>query len=353
MSRFLNPRYAKLEAYVPGEQPTECHYIKLNTNESPFPPSPEVLALANADQAALLRLYPDPDCGTLRKKLAAYYQVSEQNVIVANGSDDILNLAFMAFGSTEYPVCFPDITYGFYSVFSDLHGISSRKIPLETDFSINPDQYRDGFIVLANPNAPTGLSLSVAQIESIVKANPNHVVLIDEAYVDFGGQSCVELTRQYDNLLVVMTFSKSRNLAGARIGFAVGTIALIDDLNRIKNSINPYSVNRFSLAIGTAAIDSQTYYDTCCQEIIRIRETTAAKLKALGFTVIPSHGNFLFIKKETLAGDKFYHALRAHGILARHWDHKRICDYIRVSIGTEAEMETFVETTQAITKEFL
>lgn len=353
MSRFLNPQYASLEAYTPGEQPTDMSYIKLNTNESPFPPAPAVLAAANKREAELLRLYPDPDCGILRKKIAERYGVTPENVFLSNGSDDILNFAFMAFAGGQTEAVFPDISYGFYSVYADLHGVKYTRIPLRQDFSIDPTDYcgTERFTVIANPNAPTGIALSLEQVEEIIRTNPERVVLIDEAYVDFGGTSCAELTKKYENLLVVMTFSKSRSLAGARLGFAIGNHALIDDLNRIKFSTNPYSVNRLSLAIGAAAIDSAEYYQKCCAKIAETRDKTSEALRTFGFRVLPSCTNFLLIQKDGLDGEIFYQKLKKHGILVRHFTTPRITQYNRVTIGTEKQMHAFLTAVLSILDE--
>ena len=240
MSRFMNAQFSGLEAYTPGEQPTDMQYIKLNTNESPFPPSEGVLKAINSDAVKHLNLYPDPVCKSLKKKLADLYSVRSENIFVSNGSDDILNFSFMAFcNATDHPVKFPNISYGFYRVYADLYGVSYTEVPLKADFSIDPSDYMENNanVVIANPNAPTGIALTKNQVEQIVSANPDFVVLIDEAYVDFGAESCLELVHRYDNLLVVRTYSKSRSMAGARLGFAIGNQDLIADLEKIKFSI--------------------------------------------------------------------------------------------------------------------
>ena len=263
MSRFLAERYATLAAYTPGEQPTDQKYIKLNTNESPFPPSPGVIQAINQDAVEALRLYPDPECGALREQLAARFGFEKENLFVSNGSDDILNFSFMAFcDGNRCGAAFPEISYGFYKVYADLYGVDAKMIPLAKDFSICESDYfgLDRTVVIANPNAPTGIALSVAQIEAILQSNPDNVVLIDEAYVDFGAESCVELVRSYDNLLVVRTFSKSYSLAGGRLGFAIGNQGLIEDLNKIKYSTNPYNINRLTMIAGTEAIKENDYY---------------------------------------------------------------------------------------------
>lgn len=351
MSRFLDKKYASLEAYVPGEQPQDRKYIKLNTNESPYPPSPEVIASVNDSDIADLRLYSDPECRILRQKLADRYGVGYDNIYLSNGSDDILNFAFMAYCSDEKKVAFADITYGFYKVFADLYHSDANIIPLESDFSIEADKYCgiNSTVVIANPNAPTGLTLPVSDIEKILKSNPDNVVVIDEAYVDFGAESCLPLTNKYDNLLIVRTFSKSRALAGARLGFAIASKEIIDDLNRIKFSTNPYNVNRLTLKVGAAAIDSDEYFMNNCQRIAKTREKTTNELIALGFDVIPSKANFIFAKAPNMSGADLYSALKEKGILIRHFNKDRISDYIRITIGSENEMQAFITAIKEIT----
>lgn len=353
MSRFLNPRYAALEAYTPGEQPRDRKYIKLNTNESPYPPSPEVIAAVTKAEIEDLRLYSDPEGTVLREKLAEFYGLGAENVFLSNGSDDILNFAFMAFAGGTIGAKFPDITYSFYPVFADLHGVSYETIPVKDNFSIEPSDY-DGaksMIVIANPNAPTGMALSREEIRRIVAANPDQVVLIDEAYVDFGAESAYPLIEEFDNLLVVMTYSKSRSLAGARLGFALGSKALIDDLNLLKYSTNPYNVNRLTMAIGCAAVSSDAYFRNNCNKIAATRELTTRALEDLGFTVLPSKANFVFITKEGLDGEELYQRLKARGILIRHFSKKVIAQYNRVTIGTQEEMEAFLQVVTEIVKE--
>jgi len=351
MSKFLNEKYQKLQPYTPGEQPQDMQYLKLNTNESPFPPSPGVLEAVNSSQAALLRLYSDPECTGLKKAIADCYDVEIENVYVSNGSDDILNFAFMAFAREA--AVFPEISYGFYQVFADLYGLEAKTKPLAADFSINPADFynQDDLIVIANPNAPTGLSLSLEEIEEILKRNQEQVVVIDEAYVDFGGESAVPLIEKYDNLLVVQTFSKSRSMAGARLGFAFGSKALIDDLNRIKYATNPYNVNRLTLAAGEAAMKENDYYMENCRKIMEARKFTTESLEAMGFTVIPSKANFIFAKSQDMDGGTLYEKLKEKGVLVRHFTKERIKDYNRITIGTMEDMKKFVETTREILEE--
>lgn len=349
MSRYLIDRYQPLVAYTPGEQPRDMQYVKLNTNESPYPPSPAVIAAATKE-AGRLELYSDPLCADLRDAIAALYHVKQENVYASNGSDDILNFAFMAFAGRGGKAYFPDISYGFYRVFGELHGCDYSTIPLKDDFSIDPGDYHglDGLISIANPNAPTGLALSREEIEGIVKANPDHVVLIDEAYVDFGAESCVDLTAKYDNLLVCMTFSKSRSMAGARLGFAIASEGLIADLDRIRYSTNPYNVNRMTLACGVAAIGDNSYYMDNCRRIEATREAAVRRLEALGFEVIPSKANFVFAKSDRVDGGTLYRELKKRGVLVRHFDAPRIADYNRITIGTPEQMDVLIDNITAI-----
>lgn len=349
MSRFFTEKYASLTPYTPGEQPKDMKYVKLNTNESPFAPAPSV-ARAAAAECGKLQLYSDPESAGIRAKLAEIYGVSKDQVLVTNGSDEVLNFAFMAFADE---IAFPDITYGFYPVFAELNHIPYTEIPLKKDFSIDPDDYVNlkKTIVIANPNAPTGACLSLADIERIVAGNPDNVVIIDEAYVDFGGESAVKLVDKYENLLVTMTFSKSRSMAGARLGFGIGSEKLIADLNTIKYSTNPYNVNRMTEAAGIAALNDNAYYMANCQTIMANRAWTTARLRALGFTVLPSKANFVFAKSEQIDGETLYLELKRRGILIRHFTKERIKDFNRITIGTMEQMETLIGAIQDILKE--
>lgn len=348
MSRFLQARFQTMEAYTPGEQPRDMEYIKLNTNESPYPPAPSVRALLDGEQAALLRLYSDPTCDTLRRKLAALYGLEPENISLGNGSDELLNFAFLAFGGGG--VAYPDISYGFYPVYARLHGLDALSIPLEADYSLDPGKYHglNRMIVIANPNAPTGLWLTVAQIEGIVQTNPDRVVLIDEAYVDFGGESCYPLIKKYDNLLVVRTFSKSRCLAGGRLGYAMGSPALIVDLEKLRYSTNPYNINRLTQLLGAATVDADSYYMEKCAQIAATREKTAEDLRSLGLSVLPSRTNFLFVHAGALGGERLYLALKARGILVRYFSAPRTRDYVRVTIGTPEQMAAFLAAVKEI-----
>ena len=351
MSIFLNPNIERMTAYVPGEQPRDKAYIKLNTNENPYPPAPSVIAAMNAAEIEDLRLYSDPTAKVLKGKLANLYGLQPENIFVGNGSDEVLYFLFLAYGAKG--AAFPDISYGFYSVFADFCGIEATVIPLESDFTIDAQKYHglDRFIVIANPNAPTGLSISLADIEGILKTNPNAVVDIDEAYVDFGGESAYPLMEKYDNLVVVRTFSKSRSMAGGRLGYALGPAALMADLEKIKYATNPYNVNRLTLRLGEATVDAEPYYREKCAAIIATREETAERLKAMGFTVLPSQTNFLFVKTDKIGGRALYEKLKDRGILVRHFGNPRITDYIRITIGTDEQMDTCIAAIRAILEE--
>lgn len=353
MSKYLINRYKTLEVYVPGEQPKDMEYVKLNTNESPFPPSKGVLDRISSEEVSRLNLYPDPECKKLKQKLAELYNFNTENIFISNGSDEILSFSFMAFCSEEVGAVFPNISYGFYKVYGDLYGVDYKEMPLKKDFTIDINDYLNvrKTVVIANPNAPTGLSLSVDEIEKIVISNPENVVLIDEAYVDFGGNSCVELVRKYDNLLVVRTYSKSRSMAGARLGYAIGSKQLIEDLNRIKYSTNPYNINRLTLAAGEAAIDDNDYYMSCCKEIVKIREYSKKKLSDLGFEYLDSDTNFIFAKSSIIRGEEYYQKLKQNGVLVRHFSSPLISDYVRITIGTKEQMDMLFDITEKILQE--
>lgn len=348
MSRFLSQKLSGLEAYVPGEQPRDKRYIKLNTNESPYPPPYNVVDAVGKAEIEDLRLYSDPECTALKSAIAKQYKVNKENVFISNGSDEVLNFAFMAYG--DRGAVFPDITYGFYSVFADLYGINAEVVPLRNDFTIDINDYcnKNSLVVIANPNAPTGIALELSQIEKIVSSNPDGVVIIDEAYVDFGAESAVKLTEKYSNLLVVQTFSKSRSMAGARLGLAFANEQIIEDLEKIKYSTNPYNINRLTQIAGAAALNNQAYFDGNCKKIAETREYVKKELIDLGFTVTDSKANFLFAKSDKIGGKELYLSLKERGILIRHFESERIKDYNRITVGSREEMEIFLKKVSEI-----
>ncbi len=343
MSRYLTPALAGLEPYTPGEQPRVQNLIKLNTNENPYPPAPGVAA-AVAGEVPALRRYCDLNCTALKDAAAARLGVGAENLLFGNGSDENLMLAIRAFCDAQRPLAFADVTYGFYPVWCDLFGIPKHIVPLCEDLSLDPAAYcgLGQTIVIANPNAPTGRWLPPAALVPVLEANPDNVVIVDEAYVDFcdaENASCVPLTRRYDNLLVVQTFSKSRSMAGARLGFCVGSAGLIADLERVKYSMNPYNVNALTQAAGAAALADEAYFRQTTAAIRAARTWTAAMLTALGFTVLPSQANFLFAKTPKMDGEGLYKALRARGILVRHFGAPRTKDWLRITVGTPEQMQ--------------
>ena len=352
MSRFLVKKYQSIKPYTPGEQPKKGSLIKLNTNESPFPPSPKAVA-AVKKAAADLNLYSDPECKKLVTALAENFGMEPENIIATNGSDETLAFCFQAFCDRTTGAAFPDITYGFYKVFAKLYSVKSNIIPLKADFSVDPADYMGCgcTVFLANPNAPTGMALSLEDIEKIALSNPDNVVIIDEAYVDFGGKSAVELTRSHDNLLVIQTFSKSRGLAGGRIGFAVGNADLIADLRKIKYSFNPYNVGALPQAAAEASIRDREYFEKCTAEIARVRQNTVDELLRMGAAVLPSCANFIFVSPTRVSGKEYFAALREKGILVRFFDAPRVRDFVRVTIGSEEQMEAFLKATREILEE--
>ncbi len=352
MSRFFSRNFAALTPYTPGEQPQDKQYIKLNTNESPFPPSPRAQAMATK-AAAHLELYPDPTCRALRERLGALHGLTADEVIVTNGSDEVLSFAFMAYGDNG--VMFPDITYGFYRVFAQLYRLPYTEVPLKEDFTIAIEDYkgRQETVFIANPNAPTGKALSRAEIRQVLENNRDNVVVVDEAYVDFGAESAVPLVKEYDNLLVVQTFSKSRSMAGARLGYAFGNAAIIADLETIKYSTNPYNVNRLTLLLGEATVEAEDYYQSKCAAIRATRNWTAKALESLGFEVLPSDANFLFARSPQVSGETMYTALKKKGILVRHFTNPKISDFNRITIGTPEQMEVFITKVKEVLYENL
>ncbi len=352
MSRFFSSMFDALTPYTPGEQPKIMNLVKLNTNESPFPPSPKSVKAA-AEAAEALQLYSDPTASLLTSKMAEILGVKPEQVLMTNGSDEILNFAFMAYCDKDTPVAFPDITYGFYPVFAQLYNLDYEEIPLDEDFKIRVSDYLgiNETIFIANPNAPTGICLTLAEIEEIVKSNPDNVVVIDEAYVDFGGESAVCLIDKYDNLLVTGTFSKSRSMAGARLGFGVASAAIIQDLNTIKYSTNPYNINRMTMAAGIGALEDEEYTKANCKTVCENREYTVTELKKLGFEMPDSTANFIFAKHPKVSGEEIYTKLREKSILVRHFTAPRICEYNRITIGTKEQMDKFLNAICEILEE--
>ena len=345
MSKILSREAGRLAPYTPGEQPQDQQYIKLNTNESPFPPSPKVVKALSRAELLKLNLYSDPTCGQLVEAIAKRYELQPENVLTGNGSDEILAFAFRAFCGEGKPLAYADITYGFYKSQVALFGLEAKVVPLREDFALNVDDYMDfpGTIVIANPNAPTGMTVPRSDIQRLLEADPDRVVIVDEAYVDFGGESCVPMIYRYDNLLVVQTMSKSRSLAGGRVGFALGSPALISALNRVKYSFNPYNVNRLSIIAGAVAVEDEPYFQTCTAAVQNNRAWTVRELEELGFTVLPSSANFIFAKSDRLPGGELYRKLKENGILVRWFDADRIRDYVRITIGSLEQMTALVD----------
>ncbi len=349
MSRFFSNKYGALTPYTPGEQPKDMQYVKLNTNESPFPPSPGAQAMAQ-EAIRSLQLYSDPECKLLTEKAAESFGIAPEEILFTNGSDDILNFAFMAFCDENHPAAFPDITYGFYPVFAKLNNIPFVTIPLKEDFSICVEDYIGigKTVFIANPHAPTGIALPLSDIEAIVAGNPHNVVVVDEAYVDFGAESAVKLIHKYDNLLVTQTFSKSRSMAGARLGFGIGCKELIADLNTLKYSTNPYNINRMTMAAGIGALEDRDNFQNNCKAIMENRAWTVNALRDLGFFVVDSSANFVFAKHATAQGKALYLELKKRGVLVRHFDSPRLTDYNRITIGTLEQMGVLINTLKEI-----
>lgn len=351
MTKFFSEKYKNLTPYTPGEQPRDRQYIKLNTNESPYGACPAVKnALEEADIDDL-RLYSDPECLDTRVALAKAIGVDKDEIVLTNGSDDVLNFAFMAF--CDNGAIFNDITYGFYKVFAEANGVKYETVPLLYDFSVDIEKFIgvNKTIFLANPNAPTGMAIPKSDIIRILESNPKNVVVVDEAYVDFGGESCIDLINKYRNLLVTQTFSKSKSFAGGRLGYGVACKELISDINTLRYSTNPYNVDRLTLKLGRIIAENKDYYDNINKKVIATREFTAESLEKLGFSVLPSKTNFIFAKSDEISGEMYYNKLRERGILVRHFDSPRICEWNRITIGSDIEMRKFIETTQEILEE--
>ncbi|BFM12627.1 histidinol-phosphate transaminase [Simiduia litorea] len=349
-SRLWSPAVNRLEPYVPGEQPQVANLIKLNTNESAFPPSPNVAQAITDAEINKLRLYPDPNSQILRNAIASYYQVDVAQVFVGNGSDEVLAHAFFAFFQQALPLLYPDISYSFYPVYCDLYDIQAEQIPLRDDFSLHLSDYRrpNGGIIFPNPNAPTAMGIPLSDIRELLSHNRDSVVLVDEAYVDFGGESAIALVNEFDNLLVVHTTSKSRALAGMRIGYAVGSSGLIDALTRVKNSFNSYPIDRLAELAGAASFNDEAYFQWGRQQVMQAREYTVRELEALGFTVLPSQANFVFARPNRKPAKYVFEALREKNILVRYFNKPKIDDFLRISIGSHEDMAALVKAMQEI-----
>ncbi len=335
----------KVVPYVPGEQPKERNLIKLNTNENPYPPSPKVEQVLQEMNIDCMRLYPDPTAHLLVEAIADFYHLKEEQVFVGVGSDDVLAMVFMTFFNSTKPILFPDITYSFYDVWADMLRIPYERIPLKEDFTIEPEDYfrENGGIIFPNPNAPTGVELPLAQIEKIIQANPDVIVVVDEAYVDFGAESALPLIDKYDNLLVVQTFSKSRGMAGMRIGYAMGNPVLIKYLNDVKYSFNSYTMDQTTIALGKAAVEDKEYFEDTVNKVVETREWTKKELSRLGFTFGDSKANFIFASHKECPAGELFAALRKANIIVRYFDKPRIDNYLRITIGTQEQMETLVK----------
>ena len=352
MSKFLSDLYSALEPYTPGEQPKDKAYIKLNTNESPFPPSPKVKEAISGEVIDDLNLYPDPEVVMLRDALAENFGVKRENIFVGNGSDDVIAFSVMAFCGRGGKLACPDITYGFYPVYAELFGVNLTEVPLMEDFSVKVEDYKDFNcpVIIANPNAPTGLMLTLNEVEELVNQNPDRLVIMDEAYMDFGKASAVELTKKYNNLMVIQTFSKSRSLAGLRVGFAVANTEIIRDLETMRFSFNPYNINSLTMRAATAAIKDKAYYDGCIDKIIDNREQTKTELVKMGFKVLDSKSNFIFASHPDYSAKSLYEELKNRGILVRYFSKERIKDFVRITVGSKEQMQAVVNDISNILK---
>ncbi|MCR8913660.1 histidinol-phosphate transaminase [Marinobacter panjinensis] len=350
MSKYWSPLVEKLTPYVPGEQPKMANLVKLNTNENPFGPSPRVVEAITVELNDNLRLYPDPEGEALKGTIARYYGVQSDQVFLGNGSDEVLAHIFYGLFQHGEPVLYPDITYSFYPVYSGLYNIEGKTVPLTDSFEINPEDYKqpNGGIIFPNPNAPTGRYLALDKVEAIVAANPDRVVVVDEAYVDFGGESAIKLVEKYPNLLVSQTLSKARSLAGLRVGFAVGSAELIEALNRVKNSFNSYPLDRLAQAGAIAAFEDEDWFRATCEGVIGERDWVTSKLDALGFDVLPSKANFIFARHPDHAGEALAKGLREQGVIVRHFNKPRISEFLRITTGTADQNKRLIECLEAL-----
>ncbi|HFE9867812.1 histidinol-phosphate transaminase [Acinetobacter baumannii] len=347
--RFWSPEVRELEPYVPGEQPKIQNLLKLNTNENPYPPSPKVVEAVQAvlhEQADVLRLYPDPDATALKQAIAKQQNIDVSQVFVGNGSDEVLAHIFKAFFLQDEPILYPDITYIFYPVYSQFFGTKTKEIPLNENFEIDVRDYTqpNGGVIITNPNAPTSIALSLAEIEQVLQANPDRVVVIDEAYVDFGAESAVSLINRYENLVVCQTTSKSRSLAGLRVGFAIAQSHLIAALETVKNSFNSYPIDRFAIAAAVASFEDQAYFEEQCQKVITSREKLVRDLTVLGFNVLPSKANFIFATHSQHDAGQLAQKLREQGIIVRYFNKPRINQFLRITVGTDEQNARLVQT---------
>jgi histidinol-phosphate aminotransferase len=342
--QFWSKQILDLVPYTPGEQPKVSNLIKLNTNENPYPPTPKINHLLSHFDIAQLSKYPDPESSKLRATIAEYNNVAAENVFIGNGSDEVLAHAFMAFFRQDKPILMPDISYSFYTVYCDLYNIEATAVPIQSDFSVSLDQYNieNGGIIFANPNAPTGHTISLAEIETLLQSNTQSLVIVDEAYVDFGADSAVELSKQYANCLVIQTLSKSRSLAGLRIGFAIGNKNLIEALERVKNSFNSYPLDSLAQVCAQAAFEDEEYFKETIEKTVTTRQWTTLELQRLDFKVIPSKTNFLFVEHTSQKAVDIMQDLREHNIIVRHFTKDRISNYLRISIGTDQQMEQMI-----------
>lgn len=350
MSEFFSERYKNVSPYVPGEQPQNRKFIKLNTNENPFPPSPTAVAAVGKEVLDRLRLYSDPEADYCATALAEYYGLERGEVLLTNGSDEALAFVFAAFCDDKRGIVAPEISYGFYPVFAELLCIKYDFIPLKCDYKVDVDAFcgLNKNIVIANPNAPTGIAVTVDEVERIVKSNSGNVVIIDEAYMDFGNQSAVKLLEKYRNLIIVGTFSKSRSLAGGRLGYILADKDIIADVKKVKYSFNPYNVNRLTDLMGKYAVEDVAYFNSCVKTVVDTRKYSSERFRELGFSVLPSSANFLFVKKDGVCGKDLYLRLKERGILVRHFDNEKITDFLRVSIGKKEDMDILFKVLKEI-----
>ncbi len=350
MSKYWNDKVKEIEPYVPGEQPKDKKYIKLNTNENPYPPSNRVLEVMKNAVNGDLKLYPDPTCSDLIGEIAKYYNLNNDEIFIGNGSDEILAFSFMTFFSKDKQILFPDVSYTFYKVYAELFNLDYRLVKLDENFDIPLEELKEknGGVIIPNPNAPTGKYIDTEKLRKLVEANKDSVVIIDEAYIDFGGESMVKFIKDYDNLLVIQTLSKSRSLAGLRVGFALGHRDLIEGLNRIKNSINSYTIDRVALAGAKEAIREQEYFEEITKKIINTRERVIKDLENLGFYVLESKANFVFARHNKVLGKHLYESLKEHGVLVRYFNKERIDNFLRITIGTDEEMDILLKKLKLI-----